>query len=362
MCVADSSEEEDLMELSELALLFCIHYWTEPPFTRVIVPREERRISELTDQTCWEDFRFRKPHLSELLTAFDLPEYISTRSRYTFHREECLLILLFRLSFPKRYSDMERVFGRHRSHICEAFLFMIRHVLNRFGDILFDLTRWKPYVKESVQAVWAKGIPESLYGVWCFYDGTVRACCRPRGHGNIQEDVYDGHYRIHGIEFIGVTLPSGMFGYLGKATAARHNDCFLVNDSDLAEQLSTVHSQFDEPLRSQLAAFGDSIFAVRPGMKRMHKGNFLTPAQIAENTAMTRQRISVEWNFGSVTQQWAYLDYVPGLKLFLSPIGDIYRCAVLLTNMRSTFYGNNACAYYNITPPDLLTYLGLHHG
>ena len=301
----------------------------------------------------------QKPHLLELRDALDLPEYVRTRSRYVFHREELILILLYRFSYPKRFSDMERIFGRHRSHICEAFLLLVKILMNKFDYLLSDLIWWKPYVIQSVEAIHRQGIPQSLYGVWSFFDGTVRQCCRPEDHDNIQEDLFDGHYRVHGIEFLGVYLPCGIFAYLGKATAARHNDCHLVKFSNVGEQLDQIHREFDEPMRSSLAAFGDSIFAVRPGMKHMHKGSNLTPEQLDENVAMTRQRISIEWGFGSVVQQWPYLSYVKGLKLFMSPIGDFYRVGVLLTNIRSTFYGNNACLYYNVMPPDFRTYLRL---
>ena len=326
-------------------------------YSRTQFLRKEMSIDDFSDEECWCHFRFRRPDLHQLTELFQMPDLIRTKSRYTFRAEEALLVTLWRFNYPKRYVDMIKVFGRWPSHLCEIFLWTIEFLLQRFGHILDNIMWCQPFVSSFVQAIARKDIPNSLYGVWGFYDGTIRACARPSGA--IQEDMFSGHTRVHGLKFLGVTLPNGLLGYLGVPAAGRHNDCFLVSESDLVEQVTAIHADFAEPLRSRLCLFGDSIFAIQPGMKRIHKGANLTDVQRAENLAMSSLRITNEWDFGVVANNWAFLNYEQNLKLFMSPIAPFYAVGVLLTNCKTCFYGNTCSQYFGLIPPRVQFYLNL---
>ena len=72
---------------------------------------------------------------------------------------------------------------------------------------------------------------------------------------------------------------------------------------------------------------------------------------------MSRLRIAVEWDFGTVVNDWAFLNYAPNLKLFKSRVGDYYKVGVLLSNIRTCLYGNIISQYFGIQPPKLQAYL-----
>ena len=50
---------------------------------------------------------------------------------------------------------------------------------------------------------------------------------------------------------------------------------------------------------------------------------------------MTPLRIGVEWGFGEVLKTFAFLDHKKNIKLFLQPVGLLYKVAVILTYYRT---------------------------
>jgi len=88
-----------------------------------------------------------------------------------------------------------------------------------------------------------------------------------------------------------------------------------------------------------------------------YKGT-LTRAQNAFNQRMSKLRICVEWAFGRVLQQFAFVDYKKNLKLWLQCVGDYYKVAVLLANCLTCMRGfNETSEYFQCKPPTLEQYL-----
>jgi len=93
---------------------------------------------------------------------------------YRCHFETAFLLLLFRLSFPRRiYSDMEKVFGMRRCHISNA--------IATFAEAFFQMCL--PYLNNP--AIHRKRIPYyarlikektggAAINIWSFIDGTLR--------------------------------------------------------------------------------------------------------------------------------------------------------------------------------------------
>ena len=127
-------------------------------------------------------------------------------------RIEGLCILLRRLAYPCRYSDMVSRFAKPVPVLC-----MVSNIVLNY---IFDLhhhriTTWNnsilnPFaIQQYSDAVSDKGA--ALNNCFGFVDGTVRPICRPGEH---QRLVYNGHKRVHALKFQAVALPNGLIGHL----------------------------------------------------------------------------------------------------------------------------------------------------
>ena len=77
------------------------------------------------------------------------------------------------------------------------------HKITEWNNIVLDPVHLQIYA----HAIAAKGAPlENCFG---FIDGTVRLVSRP---GKNQRILYNGHKRVHALEFQSVVLPNGLIG------------------------------------------------------------------------------------------------------------------------------------------------------
>jgi hypothetical protein len=64
------------------------------------------------DTECYKELRFRKDHIANLLICLGIPEKVVCSQRTSCSGLEGLCILLKRLAYPCRYTDMVSRFGR----------------------------------------------------------------------------------------------------------------------------------------------------------------------------------------------------------------------------------------------------------
>ena len=169
-------------------------------------------LEDMDDSECLAEFRFQKRHIPLLAEVLQIPDQFSCYRRSVSSGIEGLCILLKRLSYPCRYSDMIARFGRPvpvLSMVSNQVLDYVydlhsHHVLNWNQTLLDPLA-----VQEYCNAISAKGA--ALDNCFGFIDGTVRPICRP---GELQRVVYNGHKRVHALKFQSVALPNGLMGNL----------------------------------------------------------------------------------------------------------------------------------------------------
>ena len=82
-------------------------------------------IRTFDDEQCFVDFRFSKTHLYALFGIFNIPDRVVTVQGTAYEGIEALCILLKRLSFPCRYTDMTPMFGRNPTELCLIYNTMI---------------------------------------------------------------------------------------------------------------------------------------------------------------------------------------------------------------------------------------------
>ena len=128
-------------------------------------------------------------------------------------------MLLRRLTYPCRYSDLIPRFGRPIPELSMIYNIVLDHTYNTHGH---RISHWNNSILDPVsleryaEAIHDKGA--ALDNCIGFIDGTVRPICRP---GELQRVVYKGHKRVYALKFQSFTLPNGiianMCGPVGKS-------------------------------------------------------------------------------------------------------------------------------------------------
>ncbi|CAM9671795.1 unnamed protein product [Sphacelaria rigidula] len=156
-----------------------------------------------------------------LLVLLCVPTVIRTDCRFVVSGREAFCVLLFRLAFPCRLTDMRLVFGLKESCASETFNFMVHFLDDKWGHQLdLDVAGIKPKLTMFTAAVQATGAP--LANWWAFIDGTGRAVSRPvRG----QRAVYNGHKKLHALKYQGLVTPDGIIADLWGLTCWNNQAC-----------------------------------------------------------------------------------------------------------------------------------------
>lgn len=175
-------------------------------------------LENMDEAECKAEFRVEKRDLHTLREVLEIPQTFRCQQRSVCEGMEGLCMLLRRLAYPCRYSDMIARFGRPVPELCM--------ITNLVMDFIYDLhghriTQWNPTIlnsrllEEYATAISDKGA--ALDNCFGFVDGTVRPISRP---GEMQRIVYNGHKRVHALKFQSVATPNGlianMFGPVGK--------------------------------------------------------------------------------------------------------------------------------------------------
>ena len=66
---------------------------------------------------------------------------------------------------------------------------------------------------------------------------------------------------------------------------------------------------------------------------------------------MSHVGTSVEWAFGKIINNFAFLDLKKNQKILLQPVGKFYIVVALLTNCHTCLYPCQTSEYFEIDPP-----------
>lgn len=79
--------------------------------------------------------------------------------------------------------------------------------------------------------------------------------------------------------------------------------------------------------------------------------------QELHNKQMAKMRQCVEWGFGKLVAQYAFLDFKKNLKIYMQPVGKIMVVGVLLCNCHTCLHSSQTSDYFRLDPPTLEKYL-----
>jgi len=313
------------------------------------------KFLSLSDADCLLHFRFTKVDIMRIVPIIAWPEEKThtSRSRYRTTPLLSTCILLRRMASPCRWKDVEVLFGKHSTQLCELFWETVEYFLEARQHLLTgDIT---PSYMETKVSVFAAAVSErsgALDNCVGFIDGTVIGIARP-GDSGIQNVVYNGHKRKHALKFQAVTTPDGMFAHVYGPLEGRRHDWTLYMRSDIDEQLNNALLVDGK----QFCIYGDSGYNWRSYLEIPFQGAALSEDQTAFNKAMSGSRITVEWMFKEVKLYWTVLDFKRKLRIQESPVAALYLSGMLLCNIRNCIYPNETSQYFSCPPPSLQEFL-----
>ena len=166
----------------------------------------------MNDAGCLAEFRFRKHDLQILSEVLQIPDSFRCYQRSVVDGMEGLCILLSRLSYLCRYSDMISQFGLPVPVLSMVSSDVLDFIYNTHRHCI---TQWNHNVLNSAALqIYSNAIADkgaALHNCFGFVDGTVRPVCRPGEH---QRVIYNCHKRVHALKFQCVALPDGVISSL----------------------------------------------------------------------------------------------------------------------------------------------------
>jgi len=185
-----------------------------------------------------------------------------------------------------------------------------------------------------------------------FIDGTTRAICRPKYN---QRELYSGYKKQHVVKYQSIVYPNGLIGRLDGPFIGRRHDADIFGLSKVRTELVKLFERQGQP---NYAIYGDGGYSnskfVKVGFRNCTN---LTPRQKQFNREMSALRVSVEYGFGRVIQQFAFLDLKKNQKLYLQYLKEQYFVAVILANCQICLRENQVSEYFDCPPPSPEEYL-----
>ena len=301
----------------------------------------------------YSHFRFTREDIPRLLRALRFPDQFRTRSRCVCEGEEALLIYLKRMSYPNRWVDLEFFFCASQGWLSEVCDEVNEHLYEFSYHLIneYDRERIAPLVPLFAEAIHQKGAP--LGNIFGLLDGTFRHFCRPArdGYNGIAQQMqYSGHKKCHGNNHQGLVTPDGLIVEMHGPFEGRTNDKRMLRESGLLGRIMRDFPGF--------CLYGDRGYDHgNPALQVPYNGAVVADDERAYNRQMSDIRQPVEWAFGKVIQNFAFVDFDKNQKLYQQPVAIFYLNAVLLTNCHSCLYGNQTSRYFSVPTPELEDYL-----
>ena len=339
---------DDVIDDEEFTLLY------EENYSRGIFPYwkyDKFDLDDWDEEECKVELRFYKSDLAVLLHALRFPDRFVCSQRAVCSGMEGLCILLKRLAFPCRFTDMVMRFGRNPTELCLIFNHVLdfvyqthQHRLNSWNQPFLNT----PALEQYAQSIHARGAP--LQNCFGFVDGTLCKISRPK---NNQREVYNGHKRAHALKFQNVVVPNGLIANLNGPYEGRRHDATVLCESGLLWDLQVVAWANDG---RPLCLYGDPAYPLGIHLQAPFRNVPLTPQMARFNDHMSEVIVAIEWMFGCISNYYKFVEFQKQLKIGLSPVGKMYLVCGILQNAHTCLYGNIISDYFGVDSPDLLTY------
>ncbi len=168
--------------------------------------------------------------------------------------------------------------------------------------------------------------------------------------------MFSGYKKRHVSKYQSIVLTNGLIGRLDGPFIGRRHDAAIVHLSKVIDEMKSFLTNNDG---SYWAVYGDAGYSNQKYIKVGFK-NFKTLNQKEKdfNRLMSKLRVGVEYGFGKIVQQFAFVDFRKTQKQYLSPLKEMFYVAAFLINCQTCMRGKNQvseifCSYV----PTLQEYL-----
>ncbi|XP_064631647.1 uncharacterized protein LOC135489941 [Lineus longissimus] len=313
-------------------------------------------INQITDEQAKVMFRFTKEQITQMVVALGIPPVYKAADRSIVTGHDGLRMLLRRLVYPNRLCELDKEFGRPKSVLSAIITTVLEDVYSRFRTKFtgLDAHPWMTIatIRHFADAVHEKGA--ALRNCWGFIDSTPRPICRPTVN---QRLCFSGHKRVHCLKFQSVVAPNGLIVNLYGPVEGRRHDSGMLRMSNLLAELVRVNYRLID--NTPMCLYGDPAYPIRDQLLAPFRGAVVTDEQRAFNKSMSAVRECVEWQFGKIVLNFAFLDFKKNLKLYLQPVGKLYMVGALFSNCHTCLNGSVTSTYFSVDPPALEDYLTL---
>lgn len=95
-----------------------------------------------------------------------------------------------------------------------------------------------------------------------------------------------------------------------------------------------------------MSVYGDPAYPLRVHLQAPFRHGVLTPMMEQYNFDMSSVRVTVEWLFGDIINDFKFLDFKKNLKIGMSSVGKMYLVCALLNNAITCLYGNKTSEFF----------------
>lgn len=112
------------------------------------------------------------------------------------------------------------------------------------------------------------------------------------------------------------------------------------------------------PMSAPHCIYGDPAYPLRIHLQAPFRNTARLSQQMELfNKSISKVRMSVEWIFRDVINDFKFLDFKKNLKTDSSDVGEMYIVGAILWNCLKCLCGNLSAEYFDVQPPVLEDYL-----
>lgn len=322
-------------------------------------------LHTLDDDYQIEHFRFTNLELLRmisLLPSFNGQQYLSTDCGCRFTPLEGMQVMCTYLSYPKRWKDLENDFHSDKDRLRKVYYKTMELFENDTRHLLhFDPQRVAhhfPAWAVACQRHTHLGPPHS--NCVGFLDCKLFPVCKPFPSAPgmdldaLQKSLFCGQKWTHGVKALGINLPNGIVCAWGPMESI-HHDAWVYHASG-------VETELRNGLRIggvQYFLVADSAFPSRPWIRSFKKDQPQGSPGHKWNYLWASCRVSVEWMFGALVQQFGRLAFRRNNKVFQGKqrlLAKSILNSFVLTNALTCLRGSQTNHHLNTQPPSLENY------
>lgn len=103
--------------------------------------------------------------------------------------------------------------------------------------------------------------------------------------------------------------------------------------------------------------YGDPAYPIKALIIKPYGVSGATAMQQLFNSQMSTVRQAVEWGFGKIVAEFAFVDFKKNQKILRQRVARMYKVATILANCHTCTYGSQVASFFDLAPPTLQEYL-----